>query len=465
MRERAAAESGTGCGRGLIPRQSGRNSLTDAADVSAAAVGSGDTDPARAAASRRRLMREYRGILFAQFTSECGDQISAIAVSLLVYARSHSPFLAAASYAVTYVPMVLASIVLAPLVDRLPRRRVMIFCDLGRAALMGVLVLLTTIKGVPIPALLAVVLVSSFLSPPFTAARSATIPDIFGSGPGYMQAVAKSRILQQLDVVFGFAVGGLIVAAISTTGALIVDTGTFLVSALVILRRVTVRPAALPGPLPAIWVMFRELGPGIREVLSLPVRRALLALGTFSVMFLIAPEALAVAYSQQHGGGAVAAGVLSAAQPVGVAIGAWLLVRFVPLRIQIRALLPSAGLCALIIASTAFVTSLPLWVTVVLWVLSGVPMCFVVTTIGVYNTVTERALRGRAIGVASAGIAVTQGAGFLLWGALGSWWDASTGVTAAGIFGVVVVLILRWRWPHAIIAATGEELAAETAET
>ena len=83
--------------------------------------------------------REFRGIVAAQFTSECGDQIAAIALSYLVYTRSNSAFLAAATYAVTFAPWVLGSVLLSPLVDRLPRRRVMVVCDLARVVIIGLL--------------------------------------------------------------------------------------------------------------------------------------------------------------------------------------------------------------------------------------------------------------------------------------------------------------------------------------
>jgi MFS family permease len=418
------------------------------------------TPPERANAhvGRHRMSREYRGILFAQFTSECGDQIGAIAISLLVFARSNSPFLAASSYAVTFVPMILASIFLAPLVDRLPRRAVMISCDLGRAGLMAVLVVLASFKSVPIPLLLALVLISSFLSPPFASARTALIPDIVGSGPAYMRAMAKGRILQQFDVVLGFGLGGAIVAAVSPRGALIVDTGSFLLSALLTVSTVRGRPAAIPGPLPSLGSILADLAPGLRTVIGLPVRRALLLLGSLSVMFLIAPEALAVAYSHQHGGGAVGAGILSAAQPAGVALGAWLMVKYVPLRTQLRMLLPSAGICAVAIAATGLMPSLP--VTVALWALSGLPMCFVVTTVGVYNSVTAPALRGRAIGLAMASIAVTQGLGFLIWGAIGSWQSAAAAVSWAGVFGIVMIGLLWSNWPHAAVEAVADDAKA-----
>src|SRR5436305_8214229 len=96
--------------------------------------------PEAAAPERAWANREFRGIIAAQVTSECGDQIAAIALSYLVYSRSNSPFLAAATYAVQYLPLTLGSIFLAPLVDRLSRRRVMLVADLARGAIAAALV-------------------------------------------------------------------------------------------------------------------------------------------------------------------------------------------------------------------------------------------------------------------------------------------------------------------------------------
>ena len=255
--------------------------------------------------------REFRGIAVAQVTSECGDQIAAIALSYLVYTRSNSPFLAASTYAVTYVPWVFGSILLAPLVDRLARRAVMVVCDLGRAVTIGVLALATTVHHMPIPILIALVLISSCFSAPYAAARAAILPDIFEVGPGYVGAVAISRILQQIDSVFGFALGGLIVAAVSPSGALAIDSGTFAVSCLVTLALVRERPAVLVDGRANLRSLFVDIVPNFRLVLKSRTRRAMLLLSAAALLFLIAPEGLAVAYAREHGHGAVAAGLRS----------------------------------------------------------------------------------------------------------------------------------------------------------
>jgi hypothetical protein len=404
---------------------------------------------------------EFRGLALAQFTSECGDQIAAIAISLLVYGRSNSPFLAAATYAVSYLPWVLGSMFLAPLVDRYPRRAVMLVCDSGRAVVIGVLALVSMVHGVSILVLIALVLFSSFFSPPFASARGATIPDIFDGGPSYVSAVAVGRILQQVDQVFGFALGGVVVAAVTPRGALALDAGTFVVSFLLVLTHIRYRPPALSGPrlaLPAVLrSLVRNAVPDLAIVWRHPARRALLTFSSFALLFLIAPDSLAVPYARQHGHGAVAAGILAASQPFGIALGAWLFIRFVPIRRQARALLPLGVVGAVSLSLTALVP--PVWLACVFWACSGLSQCFLVATIAAYNVVTERALRGRANGMAAASIAVTQGLGFLMWGGVADWEGAAAGVALAGVAGLAIMTIARYVWPYDVIDEAWHKLA------
>jgi hypothetical protein len=402
--------------------------------------------------------REFRGLTLAQFTSECGDQIAAIAISLLVYGRSNSPFLAAATYAVSYVPWVLGGVLLAPLTDRYPRRAAMLVCDAGRAIVVGILALVSAIHGIPIAALIALVLISSFFSPPFSSARSALIPDIFDNGPPYVRAVAVGRILQQTDQVFGFALGGVVVAAVTPRGALALDACTFAVSFLLVISHVKERPAAMSdGTSMNVLGLLRRVVPDLGIVWSHPARRVLLMFTAASLIFMIAPDSLAVAYARQHGHGAVAAGLLAASQPFGIAVGAWLFIKFVPTREQGRYLLPLGAAGGLALALTCLVPPVP--VACALWMLSGMTQAFVVATIAAYNVVTDRSLRGRANGLAAASIAVTQGLGFLIWGGVADFEGAAAGVAWAGITGLLIVTIARYFWPYDVIEGAWDKLA------
>jgi MFS family permease len=406
--------------------------------------------------------REFRGVIMAQATSECGDQIAAIAISLLVYGRSNSPFLAAATYAVTYVPWVFGSVLLSPLADRFPRRNVMLTCDAGRAIVISLLALASMVHGMPIPALIGLVLVSSFFSPPFSSARGATLPDIFESGKRYVRAVAISRILQQVDQVFGFALGGLVVAAVTPRGALALDALTFVASYGLIHTHLSLRPAADARGRPSLRSLVRGALPDLAIVWRHPARRALLMFSAFSLIFLIAPDSLAVAYARQHGQGAVVAGLLAASQPLGVALGAWAFIKFVPVHVQGRFLLPLGVVGAACLVLTCTVP--PIGLLCVLWIGSGLAQAFLVATIAAYNVVTDRAVRGRANGLAAATIAITQGVGFLLWGAVAEWRGAAAGVAWAGITGLLVMAIARYLWPHDVIDGAWAKLASAQEE-
>ena len=418
---------------------------------------------ARAARGGVLANREFRGVALAQFTSECGDQVAAIAISLLVYGRSNSAFLAAATYAVTYLPWVFGSFLLSPLADRYPRRTVMLVCDAGRAVIIAVLALATVWHGMPIIAMIGLILLSSFFSPPFASARGAILPDIFEAGQPYVRAVAISRILQQVDQVLGFALGGLVVAAVTPRGALALDAVTFVLSYALLRTHLRLRPAAAGTGTPfQVRSLLRNALPDLATVWNHPARRALLSFSAVSLVFLIAPDSLAVAYARQHGHGAVAAGILAASQPLGVAIGAWAFIRFVPMRIQGRYLLPLGVAGASALALTALVP--PVWLSCVLWAFSGLAQAFLVAIIAAYNVVTEHAIRGRANGVAASTIAITQGLGFLIWGAVAEWQGAAAGVAWAGIAGLLIMAIAKYLWPYDVIDGAWAKLASAQAD-
>src|SRR5688572_20440400 len=92
---------------------------------------------------------EFRHLWGAQTLSSLGDQLASVALAVLVYHRTHSALLTALTYALTYLPPIVGGPLLSGLADHFPRRRVMIVCDLARAALVGLMAL----EGTPFGAL------------------------------------------------------------------------------------------------------------------------------------------------------------------------------------------------------------------------------------------------------------------------------------------------------------------------
>src|SRR3954453_21620606 len=93
--------------------------------------------------------REFRAMYAAQALSVVGDQLARIAVALLVFNRSHSALLTAASFAGSYLPWGVGGPLLAAYPDRPPRRTVMIASGLIRV----VLVVCIAVPGMPTAAL------------------------------------------------------------------------------------------------------------------------------------------------------------------------------------------------------------------------------------------------------------------------------------------------------------------------
>ncbi|MEP7025276.1 MAG: hypothetical protein ABJB47_16050 [Actinomycetota bacterium] len=65
------------------------------------------------------------------------DVCGRIAVAVLVFDRTGSGLLTAVAYAAGWLPGIVGSPLLGSVADRLPRRSVMIVCDLVRAVLVG----------------------------------------------------------------------------------------------------------------------------------------------------------------------------------------------------------------------------------------------------------------------------------------------------------------------------------------
>src|SRR5450756_2522800 len=76
---------------------------------------------------------EFRALWLSYVLSATGDRLALVALTILVYARSKSPLLAAITFASGFVPYLLGGLLLSGLADRLPRRSVMIACDIARA--------------------------------------------------------------------------------------------------------------------------------------------------------------------------------------------------------------------------------------------------------------------------------------------------------------------------------------------
>ena len=190
---------------------------------------------------------EFRALWSAQVLSFVGDQFAQVAIAILVYGRTHSPFLTALAYALTYLPPIAGGPLLSGLADLFPRRRVMIVCDLLRIGTVG----LMAVPGLRFTALCALLFCTVLTGVPFSSARAALMPDVL-PGDKFVLGSAIGNITFQASQILGFVAGAAVVAVLDPHKTLAIDAATFAVSALIVLAGVRSRPAparpAGPGP-------------------------------------------------------------------------------------------------------------------------------------------------------------------------------------------------------------------------
>ena len=353
--------------------------------------------------------REFRAVLVADGLSTVGDQIARIAVALLVLERSGSAFAASATYACSYLTWLLGGPFLTAVADRYPRRRVMIVCDLLRAVLIGAL----AVPGTPLWVVFAVLVVVGLLAPPFDAARSSLCADLL-AGEQYVVGNALLNAVVQAAQLLGFVAGGALVLALGVEGALLVDAGTFALSAWLLVALVREREHGPREP-ESGTTRLREAAAGFTLLRRTPRLRVLLCWGLLSAAAVIAPEGLAVAIAREDGRGALAAGVLTAAVPAGFLIGTWLVLRLPPERREALLPLLVAGSCVPLLL-TAVVEDVT--VLVVLWTLAGVGNALQLVANSAFVQAVPPHLRGRAFGVAGTMLMAVQGLLLLVAGAM-----------------------------------------------
>jgi MFS family permease len=373
---------------------------------------------------------EFRTLWAGQLLSVAGDQLAKVALTVLVYDRTRSAALAALTFAVSFVPNFLGGILLSGFADRLPRRTVLVVCDVIRMALAG----LMAVPGVPLPILVALLFAITMIGAPFTAARAAIYPDIL-AGDRYATGTAITLTTNQLAQVIGFAAGGAITGLLGARPCLLADAGTFAASALLIQFGVAARPSSGSGGR-RVSVALAGLGAGTRLVFGNPALRAPMLLGWTAALYN-APEGIAAPFARTLGGGAVTTGLLLACPAAGYTVGA---LAFSRLGAENRARLmtPLAVACSAALIPIALGPSLD--VTLAILAVSGACQCFQVAANAAFVTAAPPHQRSQAFGLAAAGMSLGQGAAMALAGVAAQYHAPGIVIGCAGILGVAAAL-------------------------
>jgi MFS family permease len=382
---------------------------------------------------------EFRALWSAQVLSFAGDQFAQVAIAILVYGRTHSPFLTALAYALTYLPPIAGGPLLSGLADLFPRRRVMIVCDLFRLGTAG----LMAIPSMPFAALCALLFCTVLTGVPFSSARAALMPDVL-PGDMFVLGSAIGNITYQASQILGFVAGGAVVAVLDPHKTLGIDAATFAVSALILAAGVRSRPAPARagGTRASLWSVSAD---GVRIVFGSRLLLTLLLFGWLAGFYIV-PEGLAAPYARSLHGNTLTVGLLMAAVPLGMVIGAFLLGRVAAPSARIRMMGWLAVLsCAPLIGSA---WSPPLWAVLALWTLAGAGGAYQFAAAAAFVQALRPDTRARAFGVAQSGLYAMQGLGILAGGAVAQLIGAPLAVGLAGLVGLTAATMLATSWTH-----------------
>ncbi|OUC97766.1 MFS transporter [Streptosporangium minutum] len=386
-------------------------------------------------------IREFRALWIGQALSLLGDQLSRVALSVLVFQRTESPLATASVYALTYLPPIIGGPLLAGLADRYARRRIMIFCDLLRA----VLVALMAIPGTSFTVLCALVFCVVLLSAPFSAARAALLPELL-KGDRYVAGSALQNMTNQGAQMLGFALGGALIMGMGPYRALALDAFTFLASALILVSGVRRRPAPLATDTdrPSMWTMTRA---GSRLVFGDPRLRTLV-LFAWLCGFYVLPEGIATPYADVLAADrqqvSLVAGLLMGSMPTGTVVGAFLFSRYVNPSKRLRAM----GWMAMLTCAPLILCAMepPLAVVLVLWFVSGVGGAYQLAANAAFVQCVPAERRGLAFGLVQSGLLASQGVGILIGGAAADVLNPAHVVAMAGAAGLSVAAALTVLW-------------------
>lgn len=292
-----------------------------------------------------RSNRNYRFIWIGEVASWLGDWFASIALYTLVQRLTGSPFALGLVFLTQLVPFALASPLAGLIVDRFDRRRLMITADLVRATI--VLGFLFVRAPEHLPLLYGLVVLQVLLTSVFIPARSASIPNVTNSRE-LLTANALSAATWSTLLAAGAALGGFATELLGIRAVFVIDSLSYLVSAICIAR--TCIPRTTDPSDEGLRRVIRGMIEGWRYIVHRPavgrmaLTKATWALGGGGLIYMLALQGELVVPEAP----ALGIGLLYAARGVGTGIGPVLL----------RWLLPSESLWPVMIGLGVMVSGI-----------------------------------------------------------------------------------------------------------
>ncbi|MFB6983514.1 MFS transporter [Streptomyces scopuliridis] len=367
---------------------------------------------------------EFTPLFLASAGQTAAQAVSGPALGTLIYAETGSPLLSGLAMFGPSLAQVAGATTLLSAADRLPPRAALT----GTALLFALGTALQAVPGLPVWAAFAVLLGLGTIASPVGGVRYGLLNEVL-SREGYLLGRSLLNLSAGATQICGFAVGGVLVTALSPRGTLLVGAVPYLVSAAVAGYGLGRRPPRAAGR-PSVGETWRN---NVWLLSSGPRRRVYLALWVPNGL-IVGCESLFIPYAPRH------AGLLFAVAALGMLAGDVAIGRFVPRRWHGRLGTPLCMLLAAPYLLFALHPAPPLAVAAV--VLASVGYASNLLLQERLMALTPEKSTGHALGLHASGMLTMQGVGAALAGAVAQHTSPATAMALTATASLAVTLTL-----------------------
>ncbi|MFN8526880.1 MAG: MFS transporter [Chloroflexota bacterium] len=407
---------------------------------------------ARPVVASPRVWRDgpFQRLVFAESVSRLGTDITVLALpTLAIQDLAAGPLEVGTLAAAGSLPFLVFGLPSGVIVDRLPRRAVMIACDLGRLVVLGSVPVLWLFGALGLPLLYVVAVLSGTFTVFATVARQAFLPALVGR-PRLGEANSLIEATSSVAAGVGQGLAGILIDLTRPALTVALDAASYALSAMALTAIPQPRPDSAPRAPASLSTLWSELVLGIRETFVEPRLRAIaitthmifLGRGLINALVVLyayrelglAPTIVGIALAcgsvGRFGGSLAGPGLArrlgigpSLALTLGLAFAASLLIPF--------AAFASAGVAAVLLAASIALTQ-------------GAFLAYIVNAISLRQRVTPDDMQGRVgstlrtIGNGSLSIGAALG------GVLGGTMGLAPTIIVGSLVGTLGMLVV-WR--------------------
>lgn len=219
-----------------------------------------------------QLPNTYLTFLVGQLLSRVGDSLYELAIPLISYELTKSALVMGSMYAISVLPIVIFGPIIGVLVDRLPRKKLMMSTDLIRAILVALIPTLHWLGALRIWHLYVISFLLTGLTLLFDVALVAAIPHMAGGKEQLTRANAAEKLVNQIASLGGPILAGISITAFGGFYALWLDVFSFSATFLAIRRVRSLEMKVISKTMDSVFNDMREgLRWLIKDILNITI--------------------------------------------------------------------------------------------------------------------------------------------------------------------------------------------------